>query len=217
MLSHVRRRSLALVVVAVLGLAGACSSPAARSPDEASMPAAGPALASPLPAPLDSPPTTSRYADPTRPPPGPPLPEPVAIPADSYAPEPVVEIGTVEIPALGMRHRLFQGVTLHNIDRGPSHWTGSAMPGQMGNAVVAGHRATNSQPFRRIDALVPGDRVIFTVGAVRSTYRVVDHLVVKPADSWIADQTPAYTATLYACHPVGSVAERYVVRLEMIS
>ena len=158
----------------------------------------------------------SGYADPTLPPPGPPLPAPIAIPADDYAPEPVVEIGSMEIPAIGLKHRIFQGVTLHNIDEGPSHWTGSALPGEMGNAVFAGHRATNSQPFRRIDALVPGDRVIFNIRGTRSTYRVTGNLVVRPADSWIADQTPAYTATLYACHPVGSTAERYVVRLELV-
>jgi sortase (surface protein transpeptidase) len=38
---------------------------------------------------------------------------------------------------------------------------------------------------------------------------------VSPADTWIADQSPAYTGTLYACHPLGSQAERYVVRLEL--
>lgn len=138
------------------------------------------------------------------------------IPADSYAPEPVVEIGSIEIPAIGLKHRMFQGVTLHNIDQGPSHWTGTALPGEMGNTVFAGHRATNSQPFRHIDALVPGDKVIFTVRGARSTYRVVDHLVVRPADNWIGSQTAAYTGTLYACHPVGSTAERYVVRMELV-
>ena len=211
MLSHVRHRSLPLFVAALVAAALAgCSSPtpATRATGQASTPALQPLVTAP--------PTTSRYADPTLPPPGPPLPEPITIPKDSYAPEPVVELGTMEIPKLGLKHRLFQGVTLHNIDRGPSHWTGSALPGQMGNAVVAGHRASNGQPFRRIDALVPGDQVIFTVSGDRSTYRVTGHMVVTPSDSWIADQTPAYTATLYACHPVGSTAERYVVRLELV-
>ena len=207
MLSHVRRPFL--LVVAVLSLAAACSSPAPRPPVEASG-ADLPFLTVPAP-----PPASSTYADPTLPPPGPPLPEPIRIPADSYAPEPVREIGTMEIPAIGLRHRIFQGVTLHNIDRGPSHWTGSALPGQMGNTVFAGHRATNSQPFRRIDALVPGDEVIFTIEGARSVYRVTGSLIVRPADSWIADQTQAFTGTLYACHPVGSMAERYVVRMEL--
>jgi sortase A len=211
MLSHVRRPSVALVVVAVLAVAGACSSPAPRAAPEHP----SPVLVAPpaLPA---TPPTTSGYADPTQAPPGPRLPEPVAIPRDPYAPERVVELGTIEIPAIGLTHRLFEGVTLNNIDRGPSLWTGSALPGQMGNTVVAGHRVTESQPFRRIDELVAGDTVIFTVGGTRSTYRVTGHLVVTPADSWIADQTTGYTATLYACHPLGSTAERYVVRLEMV-
>jgi len=123
----------------------------------------------------------------------------------------------MEIPAIGVKHRIFQGVTLHNIDKGPSHWTGSALPGEMGNTVFAGHRFTFSEPFRRIDALVPGDRVFFTVRGARTTYRVTSHLIVQPADSWIADQTTAYTGTLYACHPVGSVDERYVVRLELVA
>ena len=213
----VATRCRVLILLVALALAVACSPPATRPPVEASGPtapveASGPAT----PAVVTPPPTTSAYADPTRPRSGPPLPEPAVIPVNSYAPEPVKEIGTIEIPALGLKHRAFQGVTLHNIDRGPSHWTGSALPGQVGNTVFAGHRATRSQPFLRIDALDPGDAVIFTVGGVRSTYRVTDHLVVDPSASWIADQTPAYTGTLYACHPVGSTAERYVVRLEMV-
>ena len=83
--------------------------------------------------------------------------------------------------------------------------------------VVAGHRSTVTEPFRRIDRLVRGDAVIFTVNGARSTYRVTDHLVVRPEDSWIANQTPAFTGTLYACHPIGSTAERYVVRLVLES
>ncbi|HEV2759116.1 MAG TPA: class E sortase [Acidimicrobiales bacterium] len=203
-------RCRSVLVAAILALTGACSSPTSRAMIGSADP---PAPAVTVTVPPRPPPT---YADPTRPPPGPPLPSPIPIPADDYAPEPVVEIGSIEIPAIGLKHRMFQGVTLNNIDEGPSHWTGSALPGEMGNAVFAGHRASNTQPFRRIDALAPGDRVIFSIRGTRSTYRVTGHLVVRPADSWIADQTTAYTATLYACHPVGSTAERYVVRLALV-
>ena len=203
-------RRCTLFVVVVLTVVAGCSSPAPRPQGEAPPPQAPFLTAPPLP-------TTPPHLDPTRPPPGPPLPSPVPIPADDYSAERVVEIGTMEIPAIGLRHRIFQGVTLHNIDRGPSHWTGSALPGEMGNTVFAGHRATHGEPFRHIDALDPGDTVIFTVGGRRSTYEVTGHLVVRPADSWIADQTHDYTGTLYACHPVGSAAERYVVRLRLVS
>ena len=146
-----------------------------------------------------------------------PLPIPIAIPLDSYASEPVVEYGRIEIPRIGLNHALYQGVTLHNIDLGPSHWTGTARPGESGNAVVAGHRVTHSRPFLRVDELVPGDEVIFRVDGVRSTYRVTNSLVVAPDDTWIADQTRTPTATLYACHPPGSEAQRYVVQMVLES
>ncbi len=66
--------------------------------------------------------------------------QPISIPKDSYAPESIVELGTIEIPKIGLYHRTMQGVTLRNIDHGPSHWPGTALPGEPGNTVFAGHR-----------------------------------------------------------------------------
>jgi len=211
MLSHVRRRSVLLMAILTLA-AGACAGPGPT----AAPPHPGPGVTAPETKMLTRP-STPAHLDPPRPPPGPALSSPIPIPADSYAPEPVVEIGTMEIPAIGLKHRIFQGVTLRNIDRGPSHWTGSALPGQMGNTVFAGHRSTHSEPFYRVHDLTPGDRVIFDVHGTRSTYRVTGHLVVTPADTWIADQTTAYTGTLYACHPIGSTDLRYVVRMALVT
>jgi sortase A len=129
---------------------------------------------------------------------------------------PVVQIGTIEIPKIGLVHPVFEGNTLTQIDHGPSHWPGTAMPGQAGNAVFAGHRVTHTRPFRNIDRLVPGDLVHFTIGGVRSTYRVTESFVVTPKDTWIINQTPTPTATLFACHPPGSARYRYVVRLTLV-
>ncbi len=140
---------------------------------------------------------------------------PVTPPADPYAPEAVSVIGTIEIPALGLATPLHQGVTLNAIDRGPSHWPGTALPGELGNVVVAGHRVTRGGPFRHIDKLVPGDQVIFTVDGRRSVYRVTGHEVVTPDAMRIVDQTPAYTGTLFACHPPGSEDYRLVVSLAL--
>jgi sortase A len=146
-----------------------------------------------------------------------PLPIPIVIPLDSYANEPVVEYGSIHIPKIGLDHKLYHGVTLHNIDLGPSHWPGTATPGQRGNAVIAGHRVTHSRPFLRVEELVAGDEVVFRVDGTRSTYRVTDSFVVAPQDTWIADQSKASTATLYACHPPGSETQRYVVQLALVS
>ena len=155
--------------------------------------------------------TTSTTAPPTTAP----LPRqattPVDVPAESYAPEPEVVIGRIVIPRLGLDAPLNQGVTLHNIDNGPSHWPGSAMPGEIGNVVVAGHRVTNTRPFRHIDDLRPGDEIRFEVGGVWTTYRVRAHEVVTPDQMRIAAPTDTPVVTLFACHPPGSAKYRYVV------
>lgn len=142
--------------------------------------------------------------------------KPIAVPRDPYAREPIREIGTIEIPKIGLSHAMFHGVTLNNIDKGPSLWPGTATPGSVGNAVVAGHRVTRTHPFRNIHQLVPGDRVIFTVQGRRSEYQVTGSEVVSPKALEIAAQTGEATATLFACHPPGSARQRYVVHLELV-
>lgn len=142
---------------------------------------------------------------------------PVDVPPDSYAPEPEVVIGRIVIPRLGLDAPLNQGVTLHNIDNGPSHWPGSALPGQVGNVVVAGHRVTNTRPFRHIDELQPGDEIRFEVGGVWTTYRVRAHEVVTPDQMRIAAPTDTPIVTLFACHPPGSAKYRYVVVGDLVT
>jgi sortase A len=137
-------------------------------------------------------------------------------PKASYAPEPIVRIGEMEIPKIGLSTPIYHGITLRNIDNGPSHWPGTAMPGAVGNAVFAGHRTTHSKPFRNIDQLVPGDQVIYTINGVRSVYAVTGHEIVTPDALWIADQTPTATATIFGCHPPGSARYRYVVRMALM-
>jgi sortase A len=39
--------------------------------------------------------------------------------------------------------------------------------------------------------------------------------IVTPDALWIADQTPDYTATLFACNPPGSTKQRIVVHLAL--
>lgn len=143
--------------------------------------------------------------------------KPVDVPSDPYANEPVREIGTIEIPKIGLKHKVMHGITMRNIDKGPSHWPGTAMPGENGNTVFAGHRVTKTQPFRRINELVSGDQVIFVVAGVRSVYVVTGHEVVTPKGLHIVNQTPTPTGTLFACHPPGSARYRYVVRLALLA
>lgn len=141
---------------------------------------------------------------------------PVA-PAAAPAAPPAVVPGEpmVEIPAIGLIRPLFEGIELDTLDLGPGHWPGTAVPGQPGNVVVAGHRVSHNADFRHLDRLVPGDEVAFTTHDGRFTYRVVRTEIVPPEAMWVIDQGAGHTATLLACHPPGSIRERIVVHLEL--
>lgn len=143
------------------------------------------------------------------------LPIPSPIP-DPGSVEPEIPLGTLQVPKIGLSTTMYEGVTLSTLDRGPGHWPGSAMAGQMGNMVVAGHRMSHDRPFEDLDLLTPGDEMIVSDATGRHVYRVVGTDIVQPEALWILDQTPASTATLFACHPKGSTKQRIVVHLELV-
>ena len=122
-----------------------------------------------------------------------------------------MELGTIQIPKIGVDRALWEGVTLNTLNRGPGHWPGTAMPGQVGNVVIGGHRVSHDKPFRNIDQLVAGDEIVLTLNGVPNAYLVTGAQVVTPNDTWVINQTPEHTATLFACHPPGSTKFRYVV------
>ncbi len=139
------------------------------------------------------------------------LPVPLAPPSNPYANEPEIRHGLLEIPAIGLSQPFFEGVSLTAINRGPSHWPGTAMPGEVGNVVIAGHRTTYTRPFWDLQAVAPGDELIFTMtDGTRHVYELVRTEVVSPSDIHIVDQTPERTATLFGCHPRGSARQRIV-------
>jgi sortase A len=142
---------------------------------------------------------------------------PIAPPINPRAAEAIVKIGEIQIPKIGLVHPVFEGVTLTVIDHGPGHWPGSAVPGQLGNSVFAGHRVTHSHPFRRINELVPGDEIIFKTQNGTFTYKMTASQVVSPKDVHIINPTTDATVTLFACHPPGSARQRYVVRGAFVS
>jgi sortase A len=143
------------------------------------------------------------------------LSQPIAPPLDEYGVEPVIEVGWIEIPSIDVYMTMYEGIRLTTLDNGPGHWPGSAMPGNAGNTVVAGHRTSKHKVFRNIDQLVAGDEIIFDGIDGRHVYHVTSTEIVGPEAMWIVEQTPASTATLFACHPPGSTRERIVVHAEL--
>jgi sortase A len=166
----------------------------------------------------------------------PPLPVPQDAPADNE-PEPQTFYGRIQIPAIEVDSPLLEGIRIDTLDYGPGHWPGTAMPGELGNVVVAGHRTSHNADFRRLDELKPGDEVIFDLDASdgfqradgvevtvptpddyagRYVYVVHSVEVVTPDSMWVVSQDYRHAATLFACHPPGSVTERIVVFLDLV-
>ena len=141
--------------------------------------------------------------------------EPIPPPPDPRGYEEQIQLGGISIPKLDVDPPLLEGIRLTTLDNGPGHWPGTAMPGEVGNVVVAAHRTSHGGPFRNIDQLVSGDVVLFSTDAGELEYNVVSTEVVNPDALWIVDPTDTPTATLFACHPPGSTAQRIVVKLEL--
>lgn len=142
-----------------------------------------------------------------------PVPDP---PPDWRVKDEYLELGTIEIPAIDMTQKLLKGVTLKTFDKGVGQWPGTAEPGQYGNMVLGGHRTSSPKPFRHLDKLKPGDEIVVTTPTERFVYLVRKTEIVDDSALWIVDQEPGYTATLFACHPVGSTAERIVIFADLV-
>ena len=85
------------------------------------------------------------------------------------------------------------------------------MPGEVGNCIIAGHRVSHTHPFFDIDAIPVGSTMVLSRAGVDHVYVASARAVVSPTDTGILDPTPDRTATIFACHPRGSIAERFVV------
>src|SRR5947209_19105309 len=77
----------------------------------------------------------------------------------------IPRIGATAIPVI-------EGTSLDVLGRGVDHYTGSAMPGQVGNFALAGHRKTHGEPFRRLDAVRAGLAVMLETAATWHPYQV---------------------------------------------
>ena len=127
--------------------------------------------------------------------------------ADTYP------VARLTVPARGVDLLVLAGASGRTLAFGPGHVTGTALPGEPGNAVVSGHRDTH---FAFLRKLVPGDVLVierrdgrrrsYTVSATR----VVDHLA-----GGIMGETWGTRLTLVTCYPFDAIRPggplRYVV------
>lgn len=132
-------------------------------------------------------------------------------------------LGYIEIPAIDLRTRFYDGVVDESVERGPGHWPGTPWPGEPGNSVFAGHRTTFTRPFADLDLLDAGQRVIAQVrNGPKTTYRILRTTVVSEAEyvDFVLKQPrngDVRMITLFACTPKGSRTHRIVVRAKAVS
>jgi sortase A len=127
-------------------------------------------------------------------------------------------LGTLEIPGIDLRTVVVASTSHDALTKGPGHYRGTALPGLRGTVGIAGHRTTYGAPFRRIDEVRPGARLVLRMPYGRFAYRVTGTRITTPGDaSALQDQRGAPRLVLTACHPLYSAAKRIVVTARQVT
>lgn len=175
-------------------------------------------LAKDFAATLDNAPTTTTSSTPGTAP-------PASTTTTQPAPPPAVgdAVAQIQIPKIGVDEIVLNGTRRDDLRKAPGHYPETPLPGQVGNAAIAGHRTTYGAPFGDLDQLVRGD--LITVRTVEGTfdYDVVDQRIVAPTEVAVLDpetdpNNPSKqlaTLTLTTCHPKFSAAQRLVVHARL--
>ena len=132
---------------------------------------------------------------------------------DAPPPDPVPgdAIALLRIPRIGLDKTVVEGVTVPDLKKAPGHYPGTPLPGQPGNAAIAGHRTTYGQPFYRLNELEPGDEILVTTRQGEFTYEVEGTQIVKPSQTEVLNPTDDDRLTLTTCHPRYSARQRLIV------
>jgi len=123
-------------------------------------------------------------------------------------------VALIKIPRIGVSKWVVQGVDVPDLRKGPGHYPKTPLPGQLGNAAIAGHRTTYGAPFNRLDELNTGDTIeVRTLFGIYH-YAVTEKLVVKPEQVEVIapPKDPSVAElTLTTCNPKYSASTRLVI------
>jgi LPXTG-site transpeptidase (sortase) family protein len=139
--------------------------------------------------------------------------------ATGVAEAPVIGNGMalIKIPKIGVDAVVVEGVEVEDLKKGPGHYPETALPGQLGNMVISGHRTTYGAPFYRLNELAKGDTITVVTREAIYTYTVTRTAIVRPTETQVLDNVegpdgkPEATITLTTCHPRYSARQRLIV------
>jgi sortase A len=131
--------------------------------------------------------------------------------SESGAPAKDPSLTKIAIPRIGLRAIVLEGTTSHSLLLGPAHMSGTALPGAVGNSVIAGHRDTF---FRHIHSLHTGDVIYILRGGNMFRYVVTRKMVVQPTAVSVLRPSANSELTLITCYPtyvIGPAPERLII------
>jgi sortase A len=120
-------------------------------------------------------------------------------------------IGRLVIGKVGVSYDIIQGTDTASLEKGPGHYPSTAFPGLGQTVAIAGHRTTYLAPFRRLNDLDSGDRIVVDMPYATFTYVVQYSKIVLPNAWWITNDVGYERLVLSACNPLYSAAQRIVV------
>lgn len=151
-------------------------------------------------------------------------------PDTPYVADPVEEntgFGIMYVPRFGEGYyrTVAEGVSMEPVlnRMGVGRYPSSAMPGEVGNFSVAGHRVTYGKPLNQIHELRPGDEIVVQTADGFYTYTFRNFEIVLPDATEVLAAVPTMPdykgkdriMTLTACNPMFSARERYVAYAEL--
>jgi sortase A len=122
-----------------------------------------------------------------------------------------VPVAVVQIPAIGLNQVVVEGSRSTQLRKGPGHVVGTSLPGQPGNAVIAGRRTLYRGPFGRIGSLHEGDTITVTTGEGKSTYKVNEVGTLTPGNGSFVQNQADNRLTLFTSSSPWSADGRLVV------
>ena len=121
----------------------------------------------------------------------------------------------LRIPSIDSENPVREGVSQGVLADALGHETGTALVGEPGNCVIAGHRNYSfGQFFNRLDEVKIGDYIYVDTAKETFSFAVTDIKVVEPDDLSVLEQTDTQTLTLYTCTPIYLATHRLVIVAE---
>src|SRR5436305_270887 len=111
-------------------------------------------------------------------------------------------VGRLSIPRLGSSLYVVEGSEKEDLENGPGHVVGTALPGPTGNCAIAGHRDT---VFRQLRNVKVGDEVVVETHQAIYHYRVSNTEIILPTNIKSLAPTPPAELHAITCYPSYSV------------